>query len=94
MLRRIGDDTFISDIEDAFAGSDEACLSFLTSNELWGGAGSIADQAGSAGTRNEARILIEEILIRLGEKQLQAGIVNSRTSMWVEAFKSWRQNGI
>jgi hypothetical protein len=34
--------------------------SFLISNQLWGGAGSIADQAGIAVSRREGRELIEK----------------------------------
>ena len=69
---------------------------FLTSNELWGGAGSIADQAGTtrAGERTEGRREIESILIQPGNKQIATGNVNPRTAMWVDAFTKWKKEGI
>ena len=46
ILLREGDENCqASQIEDALAGSDEDLESYITSNELWGGAGSVADQA-------------------------------------------------
>jgi hypothetical protein len=66
---------------------------FLTSNELWGGAGSIADQAGGAG-RTPLRREIEALLIELGNEQVRIGKVNPRTAGWVKAFTEWRERGI
>src|SRR5271165_1888724 len=60
---------------DAARGSDDDLQTFLVSNELWGGAGSIADQG--RGRR------IERKLIELGRLQMQLGMVNARTVMWV-----------
>ena len=65
---------------------------FLVSNELWGGAGSIADQA-ICGT-TEDRLFLESLLIDLGDIQIIAGKVNQRTEMWVTAFKEWKNKGI
>jgi|SRR5688500_12327215 hypothetical protein len=68
---------------------------FLTSNDLWGGSGSIADQAGvSSGSRSHERRLIEQALIKLGEEQIRLGTVNPRTLIWVSAFKKLSQDGI
>lgn len=69
-----------------FKTNEKALWAFLTSNELWGGAGSIADQAILANSGDRA--LLESFLIRLGEIQLSLGKVNIRTAMWVEAFKA------
>jgi hypothetical protein len=66
---------------------------FLTSNELWGGAGSIADQAGGP-NRTAASREIEAILIELGNEQVRRGLINPRTASWVKAFTEWRQRGI
>lgn len=67
---------------------DSELWDFLTSNSLWGGAGSIADQAliEMLGPRRE----LEEILIRLGKAQERLGRVNVRTEMWVSAFEDPR----
>jgi hypothetical protein len=81
-------------LEDAVEGTDEQLGAFLSSDELWGGAGSVADCALVGGDRSEARREIECVLIRLGKEQIRAGNANSRTSMWVEAFTRWKEMGL
>lgn len=67
---------------------------FLVSNELWGGAGSIADQAVMHSGRGVERRDIERVLIDLGKEQVAQGNVNPRTVSWINAFIEWRKNGI
>ncbi len=69
---------------------DAALLAFLVSNDLWGGAGSIADEAGLATTPQLKRD-VEVALIELGELQMKSGLTNVRTAMWTSAFKEWQQ---
>tara|TARA_R110001599_G_scaffold353817_1_gene598878 strand:+ start:115 stop:441 length:327 start_codon:yes stop_codon:yes gene_type:complete len=76
----------------ALSGSDKAFLAFVVSNELWGGAGSIADQAGINRSR-EARRSIEVAISALGLEQIRQGIVNVRTEMWIDAFSQWHSDG-
>jgi hypothetical protein len=59
-------------VELALRSSDADLEAFLVSNVLWGGAGSIADQAGS---ERLDRRPIEAVLIKLGEEQIGAGRV-------------------
>ena len=92
VLQENGEQYFASIAEDALSGSDEDLKSFIVSNELWGGAGSVADQA--CGENRESRRLIESALIRLGAAQIQQGITNVRTAMWVDAFRQWQCDGI
>lgn len=66
---------------------------FLTSNSLWGGSGSIADQAGIDGGR-EKRRKIESMLIDLGNFQINEGILNQRTKMWTEVFTKWKETKV
>jgi hypothetical protein len=80
-------------ISAACSGSQADLEAFLKSNELWGGAGSIADQAGVSLPR-PARRAIEAALIKLGEAQIAANVVNSRTAMWVEAFREFERRAI
>src|SRR5688500_5512762 len=80
-------------ISGALAGSDQELLAFLTSNELWGGPGSIADQAGVSQGR-DVRRPVEAALARLGAEQMRQGLVNVRTEMWVDAFSKWQREGI
>jgi hypothetical protein len=94
MLLKCGDPQG-PEVAQAAAGSEEQLISFLASNELWGGSGSVADQAGLVGgVRSETRRKIEDILIMLGEEQLEAGIANVRTAKWLQVFIEWRKSGI
>ena len=68
--------------------------SILTSNELWGGAGSVADQAGLQSPNKEARARIEKALMHLGQRQLEKGVINQRTEFWVSAFEAMHAQGI
>ena len=92
-LREAEEYAFVDVVSDALASTERANL-FLVSNDLWGGAGSIADQAGCKGDRNDARRRIEHALIELGIAQIEAGVTNPRTDMWVNTFKEWREDGI
>ena len=80
-------------VRQAIDGTEEALQSFLTSNELWGGSGSIADQAG-LNSEGADRSMIESALIKLGVAQMGLGVVNARTETWVNAFSRWHREGI
>src|SRR5712691_10268144 len=71
-------------VNAAVSGTEDDLNDFLTSNELWGGAGSVADQAGMTdGTRTDGRRSIERALIELGDEQVRLSRVNSRTASWI-----------
>jgi hypothetical protein len=72
-------------IRDALSGSEAILEEFLVSNELWGGAGSIADEG--CILDNARRKILEGLLIKLGKLQIEAGKTNVRTEMWVTAFQ-------
>jgi hypothetical protein len=92
-LLRNSDETFYANqIEDVLAGSDNDLREYIASNELWGGAGSIADQAGIE--NKELRRRIEAVLAELGEIQIKTGIINVRTEMWTFTFRKWRKEKI
>lgn len=78
-------------IERVLASNDDHVRAFLVSNDLWGGAGSIADQAGLDEGLN-IREDVEATLVELGEEQINAGIVNSRTEFWVRGAKKILEN--
>lgn len=65
---------------------------YLVSNDLWGGAGSVADQA--LLNFPEATAQLDRLLIRLGRVQMSLGRVNVRTEMWVTVFEKWQAEGI
>lgn len=86
-LLRKGGNHYANQIEEAIVSGSLQIEEFLVSNELWGGAGSIADQAllENKSLRKELEIL----LIKLGKLQIAEGKVNVRTEMWVSAFEKW-----
>ena len=92
LLRNGNEPYYAAKIEDALSGTEEDLKAYLISNELWGGAGSIVDQA-LIETR-ESRRNIEKLLAELGEIQLKHGIVNVRTEMWTTTFREWQKQGI
>ena len=92
-LLRSGNENYqANQIEPALAGSDDDLKAYVTSNELWGGAGSIADQA--LVETPESRQRVETLLAELGEIQIKAGVVNVRTEMWTSVFRQWQKQGI
>jgi hypothetical protein len=95
VLGECGELDLAAQVENIVSKSDVDLDEFLTSNELWGGAGSIADQAGiGIGPRTEDRRKIEHTLAQLGKEQIRAGKVNSRTAMWVSVFEKWERTGV
>lgn len=89
LLEEGGEHRTAASVRTVVLGSEENIDEFLASNELWGGAGSIADQSlVSDKTRRKA---LEDSLIRLGKLQLATGKTNPRTAMWVTAFERWQQ---
>jgi hypothetical protein len=71
----------------ALLGDENKLWDFLVSNDLWGGAGSVADQA--LLELPEERRLLDGLMVRLGREQMRLGKVNIRTEMWVSAFEKW-----
>ncbi|MBI2814907.1 MAG: hypothetical protein HYX71_11550 [Opitutae bacterium] len=91
-LEQVGETSFATIVRDKSNEEDTTLTAFLVSNELWGGAGSIADQAGIGG--REAKRVVEKAMIELGELQLKGGITNVRTKMWTSVFIEWKLKGI
>jgi hypothetical protein len=71
---------------------DQSLEAYLCSNDLWGGAGSIADEAIVSDAALRAQL--ESLLIRLGNLQLASQVANPRTESWVRAFQSWQELGL
>jgi hypothetical protein len=76
----------------AAAKEDQSLEAFLISNDLWGGAGSIADEALLSDATLRAEL--EALLIQLGNSQLVAQCANPRTENWIHAFQSWQKLGL
>jgi hypothetical protein len=76
----------------ALHGDEEKLWSYLVSNDLWGGAGSVADQA--LLEMPEDRKKLDTLMIRLGREQLKIGRVNVRTEGWLAAFEKWHAENL
>jgi hypothetical protein len=88
-LLRDGHETHQAElIQHALDGTEEEFSGFLISDDLWGGPGSVADQAliGDKKARRE----LENLMFQLGRIQVKKNIVNARTKMWTIAFKERR----
>jgi hypothetical protein len=92
MLISAGQHAYTEKIDSALSSDDSAVVAFLTSNTLWGGAGSIADAAG--GSSREERRPFEQLLATLGREQMRLGYVNPRTEMWTSTFEQWHAQNI
>jgi hypothetical protein len=84
---------FANMLSDILDKNDSEILEFIKSNELWGGAGSLADQAIS-GNRNDQRRKLEKKLIELGKEQIKNGQTNIRTEVWIQVFEEWQKSKI
>lgn len=84
LLQSVNEVHKANQIEDALAGSDDVLKAYITSNELWGGSGSIADLIIKDQHANRK---YQAILAELGELQIRQGLVNERTEMWTKAFR-------
>jgi hypothetical protein len=87
LLRAGGEHAYADLVEQTLAGGDHAVEALLLSDELWGGAGSIADQAFFRDTQRRKEL--ELLLIKLGRLRMKTGKVDPRTTMWVTAFEQW-----
>ncbi len=76
----------------ALEGSDAELEMFLRSDDLWGGAGSIADQGFIEGP-HEMRVGGIKAMVALGNLQVERGVTNVRTEMWVRTFEKWLRDG-
>ena len=71
----------------------------LTSDEVWGGAGSLADKAMLSSPRSDAerrrdRHLVWSELVGIADEMEAAGRLNERTLMWASAFRGWLREGL
>jgi hypothetical protein len=69
----------------ALSNGQDAMETFLMSNELWGGSGSICDSA-LIEAPIEKRIELQSLLIQLAELQIANGLENPRTVIWSSGF--------
>ena len=92
LLESGGEEHAAEMVQNALSKADDSLDNFLTSNELWGGMGSFADQVFVSD--NARRGLFESLMIKLGRLQIETGKTNIRTKMWVRAFEDWRKAGV
>jgi hypothetical protein len=92
LLESGGDNHNAAMIRSALAKSDQEIDEFLISNELWGGMGSLADQAFRSDKARHG--IFETLLIELGRLQIEVGKTNIRTEGWVSIFENWQKSGV
>ncbi len=80
-------------LDRAIAADDDTLSEYLRSNSLWGGAGSIADQA-LMGRPQECRHGFYKLMVELGSLQVEQEIVNPRTEWVVQVLRTWIAKGI
>ncbi len=84
LLKSGGETLYASNLKNSLNDSNDKMWNYLTSNELWGGSGSIADQA--LIESSDLRKQLQHLLIELGNLQIKENRANIRTQMWVSAF--------
>lgn len=91
LLEKHQEHHYASAIRDALDGPEMTLEAFLASNELWGGARSIADNSliprYGDHSLDGPRATLEDLLVNLGRLQLAMEKTNARTEMWVTAFE-------
>ncbi|HEX5637541.1 MAG TPA: hypothetical protein VFY78_10675 [Gammaproteobacteria bacterium] len=85
----------------ALCDQDElACHRELNSKRMWGGAGSIANEALADNPGREAWLWqaetreFRELMIELGEYLKARGNASPDISSWLLAFSNWNQSGV
>ena len=79
---------------------DQACYRELNSNRMWGGAGSIANEALADNPCMEDWLwqaditAFRELMIELGQHLKARGNANPDISSWLLAFSNWNQSNI
>jgi hypothetical protein len=98
LLEKHQEHHYASAIRDALHGPEKTLETFLASNELWGGSGSIADNSliprNGDHSLDGPRATLEGLLIHLGGLQMDLGYTNVRTETWVNVFEEWRRKGV
>jgi len=61
--------------------------------DWWGGAGSIADEAGE-GLQSAQKKRVLELITDVRDVFHKAGIDYSRADMWAEVFRGWLRDGV
>ena len=92
LLQEETDVPYAEFVRNALSGNSGQLEQFLLSNELWGGAGSIRDQAFHDSPRLRNKLL--RLLIHLGELQMAGGLEHPKTESLVATYKQWEADGV
>ena len=84
---------FISQLGQATNEGLEAAAPFYQSLELWGGAGSLADEGGVDLPPKE-RGRVAELIVALFDQFEAAGIRYDRARSWADTFRSWLDSSV
>jgi len=82
---------FLKELRSACATDWSKVQGLVSDLRLWGGMGSVADQAG-CDLSPDGRRRVNELLIRLYELLEDRGITDVRGASWVDTFRKWRDS--
>jgi hypothetical protein len=91
---------WLADVIECCARDEARCYRALNSKRMWGGAGSVANEAladnpGMDEWTWQARIReFRELMIELGTHLQARGDAYPDISSWVLAFSNWNQSGV
>ena len=86
ILRSGGEVKWADEVSLSREEGETAIERFALSNELWGGAGSIADHDFISDP--DRRRALEKVLMDMGNYQISQGRFNPRTKLWMDVFSS------
>ena len=96
-----GDDAaWVASVIDLYGSDETRFYQALNSKRLWGGAGSVANQALADNPGideivwNEQIRSFRELMIELGTHLQERGNAYPDISSWVLAFSNWNQSGV
>ena len=92
LLEEGGDFVYVDALQNILNESEESIWQYLESNEVWGSAGSLADQG--LFENKELRPKLEDLIVELGEFQQKEGRVNSRTESTIQVFRNWKEERV
>ena len=90
----------VGKLVELFATDSARFWELLTSNSIWGGPGSFADQClmssrtGSEAELKRDRRIVWHALSEIATEMESAGRLNDRTVSWASAFRAWLREGL
>jgi len=91
---------WLAEVIECCARNEAGCYRALNSKRMWGGAGSVANEALADNPGMDAWIWqaevreFRELMIELGTRLQARGDASPDISSWLLAFSNWNQSGV